>query len=134
LPNILIVDDSAMIRDMLKYALLDGGYTKVTEAFDGLDGLEKAKNSNFDLIITDIRMPKMNGLDLVKNLREMYDYSKVPIFVLSTESSDDMKTRGKENGATGWITKPFLPNQILKVVAISLKIKEKSAPISQNQF
>jgi two-component system, chemotaxis family, chemotaxis protein CheY len=126
LPNILIADDSAMLRDMLKYALLDGGYSKVTEAFDGLDALEKAKNNLFDLIITDIKMPKMDGLELIKNLRRIPSYSKTLIFVLSTENSDDIKTIGKEIGATGWITKPFLPNQILKVVTTSFKITKKA--------
>ena len=116
--KLLIVDDSTMLRDMLAYALNEGGYADVMEAVDGVDGLEKAKNTTFDLIITDVNMPNMDGLTLVDELRKLPQYSKTPILVLTTERSDEMKTKGKESGATGWIVKPFVPDQLLKAVNI----------------
>ena len=116
--KLLIVDDSTMLRDMLMYALNEGGYNDVTEAVDGVDGLEKAKVTTFDLIITDVNMPNMDGLTLVSELRKLPVYSKKPILVLTTERSDEMKTKGKAAGATGWIVKPFIPDQLLKAVNI----------------
>ena len=118
--RLLIVDDSAMLRDMLTYALDEGGYSSVEEAIDGVDGLEKAKNTTFDLIITDVNMPNMDGLTLVQELRKLDQYKKTPILVLTTERSDEMKSKGKEAGATGWIVKPFVPDQLLKAVNICL--------------
>ncbi len=119
--KILIVDDSNMLRDMLKYALVDGGYTDIVEAADGVEGLEKAKATVFDLVITDINMPNMNGLELIQHLRTIPVYAKIPLLVLTTEKSDEMKAKGKAIGATGWIVKPFLPEQVLKAVGIVLK-------------
>lgn len=121
--KLLIVDDSTMLRDMLSYALNEGGYNDVTEAVDGVDGLEKAKSTTFDLIITDVNMPNMDGLTLVSELRSLPQYSKVPILVLTTERSDEMKSKGKTAGATGWIVKPFVPDQLLKAVNIVLSKK-----------
>ena len=118
--KLLIVDDSTMLRDMLNYALNEGGYTDVTEAVDGVDGLAKAKSADFDLIITDVNMPNMDGLALIGELRKISLYSKKPILVLTTERSDEMKARGKAAGATGWIVKPFVPDQLLKAVNIVL--------------
>ena len=118
--KLLIVDDSTMLRDMLNYALNEGGYTDVTEAVDGVDGLAKAKAANFDLIITDVNMPNMDGLTLISELRKVPLYSKKPILVLTTERSDEMKAKGKAAGATGWIVKPFVSDQLLKAVNIVL--------------
>lgn len=118
--KLLIVDDSTMLRDMLSYALNEGGYTDVVEAVDGVEGLSKAKEDPFDLIITDINMPNMDGLTLINELRKLPQYTKTPILVLTTERSDDMKTKGKAAGATGWIVKPFVPDQLLKAVNIVL--------------
>jgi two-component system chemotaxis response regulator CheY len=118
--KILIVDDSNMLRDMLKYALMDGGYSDVTEAPDGIVGLDKAKGTNFDLIITDINMPNMNGFELIEELRKLDNYKNKPLLVLTTERSDNMKERGKTAGATGWIVKPFVPDQLLKAIGIVL--------------
>lgn len=118
--KLLIVDDSTMLRDMLSYALNEGGYNDVVEAVDGVDGLEKAKTTNFDLVITDVNMPNMDGLTLVAELRKLSNYAKKPILVLTTERSDDMKSKGKAAGATGWIVKPFIPDQLLKAVNIVL--------------
>ena len=119
--KILVVDDSNMLRDMLKFALQDGGYTDVTEAADGEEGLRKAQESQYDLVITDINMPKMNGFELVKALRQKESYAKSPLIVLTTEQSDVMKAKGREAGATGWIIKPFVPEQLLQVVGTVLK-------------
>ena len=119
--KLLIVDDSTMLRDMLSYALNEGGYNEVTEAVDGIDGLEKAKEINFDLVITDINMPNMDGITLVNELRTLSQYETTPILVLTTERGDEMKSKGKASGATGWIVKPFVPEQLLKAVNIVLK-------------
>jgi len=121
--KLLIVDDSTMLRDMLSYALNEGGYNDVVEAVDGVDGLEKANSTQYDLIITDINMPNMDGLTFVEELRKLSQYSKTPILVLTTERSDEMKTKGKAAGATGWIVKPFVPDQLLKAVNIVLTKK-----------
>ncbi len=121
--KLLIVDDSTMLRDMLSYALNEGGYNDVTEAVDGVDGLEKSKITSFDLIITDVNMPNMDGLTLVSELRSLPQYAKTPILVLTTERSDEMKSKGKSAGATGWIVKPFVPDQLLKAVNIVLNKK-----------
>lgn len=118
--KLLIVDDSTMLRDMLSYALNEGGYTDVVEAVDGVEGLSKAKENTFDLVITDVNMPNMDGLTLINELRNLPQYSKTPILVLTTERSDEMKTKGKAAGATGWIVKPFVPDQLLKAVNIVL--------------
>ena len=118
--KLLIVDDSTMLRDMLNYALNEGGYTDVVEAIDGVDGLAKAKASEFDLVITDVNMPNMDGLTLITELRKLPAYTKKPILVLTTERSDEMKAKGKAAGATGWIVKPFVLDQLLKAVNIVL--------------
>jgi two-component system chemotaxis response regulator CheY len=120
MPKILIVDDSNMLRDMVKYALNEGGYPDVVEAVDGVDGLSKAKATQFDLIVSDINMPNMNGFELIAELRKLPVYASTPILTLTTEKTDDMKAKGKEVGATGWIVKPFVPEQLLKAVGIVL--------------
>lgn len=121
--KLLIVDDSTMLRDMLSYALNEGGYTDVTESIDGQDGLTKAKATQYDLIISDVNMPNMDGLTMVGEIRKLPQYAKTPILVLTTERSDEMKTKGKAAGATGWIVKPFVPDQLLKAVNIVLSRK-----------
>lgn len=121
--KILIVDDSNMLRDMLKYALVDGGYSDVTEAVDGVDALNKAKSTMFDLVITDINMPNMDGFELIQELRKIENYKKSPLLVLTTERSDEMKGKGKNAGATGWIVKPFLPDQLIQAVSMVLNKK-----------
>lgn len=120
MPKILIVDDSNMLRDMVKYALNEGGYPDVVEAVDGVDGLSCAKATQFDLIVSDINMPNMNGFELIAQLRKLPVYASTPILTLTTEKTDDMKAKGKEVGATGWIVKPFVPEQLLKAVGIVL--------------
>lgn len=112
--NILTVDDSASIRMTTKIALTNAGY-QVTEAVDGADGLSKAKGGSFDLIVTDLNMPNMNGLEMIEALRQSPAHTGVPIVFLTTESDADMKARAKAAGATGWVTKPFDPEHLVKI-------------------
>lgn len=113
--TILTVDDSPSIRQMVSFTLKDAGYS-VTEAVDGQDGLSKARTGSFNLIFTDQNMPRMDGLTLIKQLRAMPQYKTVPILMLTTESSDAMKSQGRAAGATGWLVKPFDPQKLLDVV------------------
>jgi two-component system chemotaxis response regulator CheY len=114
--TILTVDDSPSIRQMIKVVLAPAGHT-VIEAGDGAQGLEKAKASRPDLIITDLNMPVMNGIELIKALRALPAMTGLPIVFLTTESNDAIKQQAKAAGATGWITKPFKPEQLLTVVS-----------------
>lgn len=113
--TILAVDDSATMREMVAFVLESAGY-RVIEAEDGAKGLEQAKNSQVDLVVTDQNMPNMDGITLVKALRELNGYKTVPILLLTTESSDGMKAKGRQAGATGWLVKPFDPATLLEVV------------------
>ncbi|MGE5492042.1 MAG: response regulator [Actinomycetota bacterium] len=113
--TILAVDDSASIRQMVSFTLKSAGY-EVVEAVDGMDGLEKAKTKSINLVLTDQNMPRMDGLSLIKSLRAMPQYAAVPILMLTTESSDAMKTQGRAAGATGWLVKPFDPQKLIEVV------------------
>ena len=113
--TVLTVDDSASIRQMVAFTLKGAGYS-VIEAADGQDGLDKAKATAVQLVLTDQNMPKMDGLTLTKSLRGLPSYASVPILMLTTESSDAMKAQGKAAGATGWLVKPFDPAKLLEVV------------------
>lgn len=113
--TILAVDDSASIRQMVSFTLKSAGY-EVIEAVDGMDGLEKAKAKSANLILTDQNMPRMDGLTLIRNLRALPQYKTVPILMLTTESSDAMKSQGRSAGATGWLVKPFDPQKLIEVV------------------
>lgn len=112
--SILTVDDSASIRVTIKIALTGAGYS-VAEAENGADGIAKAKAAHYDLIITDLNMPVMDGLTMIEELRKSPDHTGVPIIFLTTESDDGMKQRAKAAGATGWLTKPFDPEQLVKI-------------------
>lgn len=114
--KILAVDDSPSIRGMVAFTLKGAGY-EVVEAVDGLDGLEKAKQHDVNLILTDVNMPRMDGMALVKSLRGLARYRTAPILMLTTESSEAAKAQGREAGATGWLVKPFDPGRLLDVVA-----------------
>lgn len=113
--KILAVDDSKSMRQMVSMSLKSAGHD-VTEAEDGLHALGIAKTTQFDLVVTDINMPNMNGIELITALRAMPNYKFTPILCLTTESSGDMKTKGKDAGATGWIVKPFSPEKLLSVI------------------
>ncbi|PHY18838.1 response regulator [Caulobacter sp. BP25] len=112
---ILTVDDSASIRAAIKIALSSEGYG-VTEAANGAEGLEKASAGGFDLIVTDLNMPVMDGLTMIRELRARPAGAGVPIIFLTTESDADVKAQAKAAGATGWLTKPFEPDQLVRVV------------------
>ncbi|SCB59435.1 two-component system, chemotaxis family, response regulator CheY [Rhizobium aethiopicum] len=113
--NILTVDDSASIRLTTKVTLTNAGYS-VTEAINGAEGLAAAKGSSFDLIVTDLNMPVMDGLTMIEELRKLPPQAGVPIIFLTTESDADLKARAKAAGATGWLTKPFDPENLVKIV------------------
>jgi two-component system, chemotaxis family, chemotaxis protein CheY len=113
--TILAVDDSGSLRQMVVFSLKAAGY-QVTEAVDGVDALAKAKAQIFDLVLTDQNMPNMDGLTLIRSLRGLPAYARVPILMLTTEFSDDMKSKGKAAGANGWLVKPFDPQRLTEVV------------------
>ena len=113
--RILTVDDSASMRQMVSFTLCKAGY-EVTEAIDGKDGLAKATGAKFDLIITDLNMPNVDGIQLIATVRKTPGYSFVPILMLSTESQAEKKNAGRKAGATGWIVKPFNADQLVAVV------------------
>ncbi len=113
--KILAVDDSKSMRQMVSMSLKSAGHD-VTEAEDGAIAFDIAKTQSFDLIITDINMPNMNGIELIHALRALPNFKFTPILCLTTESSGDMKQKGKEAGATGWIVKPFSPEKLLSVI------------------
>ena len=115
--TILAVDDSTSIRQMVAFTLKSAGYT-VIEAADGVEGLSKAQaNAHLiNLVLTDQNMPNMDGLTLIKTLRGQPQFVATPILMLTTESSDAMKSQGKAAGASGWLVKPFDPHKLLEVV------------------
>jgi two-component system chemotaxis response regulator CheY len=113
--SILAVDDSASMRQMVTFTLRGAGY-HVIEASDGQEAYEKAVTQRVDLVLTDQNMPRMDGVTLVKNLRGLPTYASTPILILTTESSDDMKSQGRAAGATGWLVKPFDPVKLLEVI------------------
>lgn len=114
--RILTVDDSSTMRQMVGLTLKSAGF-EVLEAADGVEALEKLRQSpTVDLVLTDLNMPRMDGLELTRQIRAMASGRAVPIILLTTESSPDMKLRGKSAGATGWIVKPFQPKQLLEVI------------------
>ena len=113
--SILAVDDSASMRQMVSFTLKGAGYD-VTEAVDGVDALTKAQSNKFDLVVTDVNMPNKDGITLIQDLRALPAYKFTPMLMLTTESAMDKKQAGKSAGATGWIVKPFNPDQLLKTV------------------
>ena len=118
--KILIVDDSASMRQMVSFTLKSSGYD-VIEASDGAEGLKIAQGQSVDLVLSDVNMPVMNGIELCGKLRQLPSYKFTPILMLTTESTGDKKAAGKSAGATGWIVKPFNPTQLLSTVDKVLK-------------
>jgi two-component system chemotaxis response regulator CheY len=108
------------MRQLVRVTLTRSGY-EVMEAEDGAQGLKKASAEAFDLVLSDINMPVMNGLDMVRALRKLPSYKFTPIVLVTTESQVEKKQEGKTAGATGWIVKPFEPEQLLAVVAKVLR-------------
>jgi two-component system, chemotaxis family, chemotaxis protein CheY len=113
--TILAVDDSGSLRQMLVLSLQEAGYG-VIEAVDGQDGLAKARKQTVDLVLTDLNMPNLDGLGLIRALRGMKNYQSVPILMLTTESGADTKAMGRAAGANGWLVKPFDPARLTEVV------------------
>ncbi len=113
--TVLAVDDSASIRQMVSFTLKGAGYD-VIEAVDGVDALDKARGTRPDAVITDVNMPNMDGITLIRELRKLPDYKFTPMLMLTTESSVDKKAQGKSAGATGWLVKPFNPDQLLATI------------------
>lgn len=113
--TMLLVDDSTSMREMVSFTLKGAGY-EVFQAVDGVEALAFARNTPVDLVITDINMPNMDGFALIKELRKLDTYKFTPILTLTTEDSAEKKQLGKVAGATGWIVKPFDPDNLLQTV------------------
>lgn len=113
--RILTVDDSKTIRDMLAFTLGQAGYD-VVSAVNGQEGLDAMAQGPMDVVITDINMPVMDGITFIREVRKDPGNKALPILVLTTEGSGEMKNRGREAGATGWIIKPFDPAKLLAVI------------------
>jgi two-component system chemotaxis response regulator CheY len=114
--SILIVDDSPSIRQMVEMTLKSASY-HVTAAQDGQAALELCQKNQYDFVLTDQNMPRMDGITLIKSLRAIPNYRSTPIVVLTTEASDVIKSQGKAAGATGWMVKPFDPKKLLEIAA-----------------
>ncbi|MCB1787797.1 MAG: response regulator [Chromatiaceae bacterium] len=113
--SILAVDDSASMRQMVSFTLKGAGFD-VVEAADGVQALNIARTRPVNLVITDVNMPNMDGISLIRELRALPSYKFTPLLMLTTESSPEKKQEGKAAGATGWIVKPFNPEQLLSTV------------------
>ena len=114
--TILAVDDSPSMRQMVSFTLKNAGFN-VIEAVDGQDAFEKSTQRDYNLVLTDQNMPRMDGISLTKKLRENPKFKQTPILILTTESSDQMKMAGRAAGATGWLVKPFNPERLLATIA-----------------
>jgi two-component system, chemotaxis family, chemotaxis protein CheY len=118
---IMTVDDSISVRQMVSFTLKKEGYD-VLEAVDGVDALKKFNGDNpIHMMITDLNMPNMDGIELIRNVRANAKYKFMPIIMLTTESQEERKLAGKAAGATGWIVKPFKPEQLIGVIKKVLK-------------
>ena len=111
----LVVDDSASMRQLVSFTIKDAGY-EVVVAENGKDALAKLNGAKVDMVITDLNMPEMDGITLIKSLRAMPSYKFTPVVMLTTESQEAKKQEGKQAGASGWIVKPFSPEQLLDIV------------------
>jgi two-component system, chemotaxis family, chemotaxis protein CheY len=113
--RIMSVDDSPSIRQMVSFTLRNEGF-EVVEAEDGRDALAKLDGNPVSLVVTDLHMPNMDGIELIRSLRANPSHRFMPVVMLTTESNQDKKNQGREAGATGWIVKPFKPEQLVAVV------------------
>lgn len=120
--RILIVDDSNSMRGIIRSALTDGGHD-VIEAANGRDALVALDQHSVDVIITDMNMPIMDGITLVKEIRQRPTNRSTPVLILTTECDAAMKQAGKAAGATGWIVKPFNPQQLRQVITKVLPLQ-----------
>lgn len=113
--RILVVDDSASMRQMVAFALTSSGFA-VEEAEDGQVALARARGQRFNAVVTDVNMPNMDGITLIRELRQLPEYRFTPMLMLTTESAADKKSEGKAAGATGWLVKPFNPEQLVATI------------------
>ncbi|OFX21214.1 MAG: two-component system response regulator [Bacteroidetes bacterium GWA2_31_9] len=113
--NVLIVDDSESIREVVSFTLENAGFS-VMKACDGSDAIKYLDGQEINLVITDLHMPIMDGISLIRKIRSMSTYQYIPILFLTTESQTAKKIEAKEAGATGWIVKPFVPAKLLEVL------------------
>jgi two-component system chemotaxis response regulator CheY len=112
----LVVDDSATMQEMVSFTLSKAGFS-VTRASNGKEALKSLEGSRvFDLVVTDLNMPEMDGITFIKNLRALGAYKFIPVLMLTTEGGDDRKSQGRAAGASGWLTKPFDPEKLIAVV------------------
>ncbi|NWF37103.1 response regulator [Mariprofundus sp. KV] len=118
-PKILIVEDSMMVRMTVKRTLASVDF-EVDEAKDGAEGLSKAQSSSYDLILTDLNMPNMDGLTMIAEIRKLPAYIETPIVMLTTESGEEKKSVGHESGVSAWLVKPFEPDHLIEVVGSML--------------
>ncbi len=116
----LIVDDSASMRQLVSFTVKDAGYDVII-AENGRDALAKLAGSKVDMVITDLNMPEMDGISLIRQLRGMTEYKFTPIIMLTTEALEAKKQEGRAAGASGWIVKPFVPERLLEIVRKFLK-------------
>ncbi len=116
----LVVDDSASMRQLISLAVQDAGYD-VLLAENGREALDKAGSARIHMVITDLNMPDMDGIELISQLRNRPDHKFTPILMLTTEAQEEKMMQGKAAGASGWIVKPFSPEQLMKVVKKFLK-------------
>ncbi len=119
--SLLVIDDSASIRQLVSFALKSAD-CNVFEAKDGMEAMAELAHKRVDMVITDLNMPGMDGLELIKKIRTMPESKYIPIIMLTTESQEDKKQEGKKAGASGWIVKPFTSEQLLAVVKKFLRI------------
>lgn len=118
-PKILIVEDSMMVRMTVKRTLASVDFS-VDEAKDGAEGLAKAQASSYDLILTDLNMPNMDGLTMIQHIRQLPGYAETPIVMLTTESGEEKKQVGHGSGVSAWLVKPFEPDHLIEVVGSML--------------
>lgn len=118
--TVLIVDDSESIREVVVFTLETAGY-QVLAAHDGMDALRFLDGRGIDLILTDLHMPNMDGLGLIKEVRRLEHYKYTPILYLTTESQQSIKMEARDAGATGWIVKPFMPDKLLAAICKIVK-------------
>lgn len=111
----MTVDDSVSVRMMVGFSLKGAGF-EVVEAVNGIDALSKLDEHDIQMVVADVNMPEMDGIEFVRKMRQHPRYRFTPVVMLTTESDESIKARGREAGATGWIVKPFKPDQLLEVV------------------
>ena len=115
MPTIMVIDDSNSMRALVKQTLQTAGHS-IVEACDGMDALDKVGLGKIDLFLCDVNMPRLDGLGLVKRIRAIVQFKFTPILMLTTEIDPDKKRVAKEAGATGWLVKPFQPDQLIATI------------------